>query len=156
MLLETRPPLHSSGAVYDCWVKLVDTSGLGSLTVAGEPDWLVLMRSAQVTVFICDTTVIQSLLSFQTKQRNHSSTWSLSRLPALCDKEIKWKRKIGKDCNAINVDDILLRYTPPPPMDFVMLSNPLTCYHWKHRLEMAVLNGDIMMMILFSSLLFFF
>lgn len=98
----SKPGRRYTAAVpCDCWVKLVDTSGLGSLTVAGEPDWLVSMCPAQVTV--TDTTVIQSLLSFQTKQRNHSSTWALSRLPALCDKEIKWKRRIGKDRNSMNV-----------------------------------------------------
>lgn len=104
----SKPGRRYTAAVpfYDCWVKLVDTSGLGSLTVA------VLCSGDG----LCDTTVIQSLsLSFQTKQRSHSSTWALSRLPALCDKEIKWKRRIGKDRNAINVihvDDILLRYSP--------------------------------------------
>lgn len=86
------------GAVHYCWGKLVDTSGWGSLTVALERDWFVLMCSVRVTVFV--TTVIESLLSFHL-------FIALAGRYLVCqprrDKPIKWKRMIGKYRNAIIV-----------------------------------------------------
>lgn len=147
----SKPGRRYTAAVpCDCWVKLVDTSGLGSLTVAGEPDWLVSMCPAQVTVFV---TRPWSNHCYPFRQNNetihppgHCLVCQLSVIRKLNGSEGKAKIIIPLTSY---VDEILLRYSPDWFHNAVQPFNMFS-------LEAQVRNGCFEWWYYFQACFFFF